>query len=560
MTERLLDPQPTTFYDPLYEVVVFSTLASERGPRATFWTSPKEGGEEPDDDTEVGIEVWSKQFLPILHTYEFNRLNYLKQAGLAWLVFPSATHSRFSHALGCWLLSEWAGETVLVSEPIPGKKKNQQRSLARLGEKLREVEMLEEFQLALLLHDIGHFPFSHVIENNDVLLAKYAAKNGDVVLDHESIGRELIQGGGKVCAMFREYTRKKLGEVEDERFLSEALKKFSGVNAGNILYILDPRSCALPREMSHKKSLLLAVHELVSGVIDLDRLDHYHRDSHFMGVHLGQFNVRGLLHHMMLTSEDVEEGGAMKIQLFGDGIDHAFQMLYAKTSLTQAVFNNECNLAYEVMLNHAINLHWQEAEKDITLEDFQLFLPFYDDSELLHTLLQSPCLEAANIVQRIYLRRPFYCVGKFVIPSDVYAKLGNSKENRRASFADVLYQQFQVLNLNRICQQIFVRLDKHFGRFESETDWMDVREILSDSKTPQGCCVPLAQLEDHGKFVEFLRQRDQVAARTFWMFASEADPSLITRSRGALEAAIQVVAPGHTREPIASVLTDKLIE
>src|SRR5215468_3851181 len=86
--------------------------------------------------------------LAIIDTEPFQRLRYVRQLGHAFLVYPGATHSRFEHMLGAYHLSRRA--TGHLAE---------QGALAGI-----ELEEVRAVHLAALLHDIGHYPFSHALE------------------------------------------------------------------------------------------------------------------------------------------------------------------------------------------------------------------------------------------------------------------------------------------------------------------------------------------------------------------------------------------------------------
>src|SRR6187549_2201187 len=86
--------------------------------------------------------------LKLVDTDVFQRLRYVRQLGLAFLVYPGATHSRFEHALGTFHLCR----TALAALEERGE-------LERIGEDQRMA-----VQAAALLHDIGHYPFSHGLE------------------------------------------------------------------------------------------------------------------------------------------------------------------------------------------------------------------------------------------------------------------------------------------------------------------------------------------------------------------------------------------------------------
>src|SRR5215207_2737312 len=112
-----------------------------------------------------------------LDTPAVQRLRYVRQVGHAFLVYPGATHTRFEHALGAYHLTR--------------------RALAALDE-LGELEPVSReqcvaVQLAALLHDIGHYPFSHALEE-----AGFPSHEtlGVAKLGRSSLGEQLRQIGG----------------------------------------------------------------------------------------------------------------------------------------------------------------------------------------------------------------------------------------------------------------------------------------------------------------------------------------------------------------------------
>ncbi|MFP3278735.1 MAG: HD domain-containing protein [Candidatus Micrarchaeota archaeon] len=128
----------------------------------------------------------------LLDTPEMQRLRYVKQMGLAYLVYPGATHSRFEHSLGTMHITK-----VIAKE---------------MGLEKEEVEMLA---VAGLLHDIGHGPFSHT---SDPILKKYLHTN------HEEIGKKLT-------------TKGKIKEILEESGLNtnDIIKRLSGKLNGEIV-------------------------------------------------------------------------------------------------------------------------------------------------------------------------------------------------------------------------------------------------------------------------------------------------------------------------------------
>src|SRR5215510_6022528 len=124
--------------------------------------------------------------LRLIDTPAFQRLRYVRQLGLAFLVYPGATHSRFEHALGTYHL---ARRTLALFE--------EHEDYHAIGRD--ECQLI---RVAALLHDIGHYPFSHALEEIGAL-------------NHEEVARPLICTG-EVAAILR----RELGADAPERIVA----------------------------------------------------------------------------------------------------------------------------------------------------------------------------------------------------------------------------------------------------------------------------------------------------------------------------------------------------
>lgn len=184
----------------------------------------------------------------IEHPY-FQRLRYIKQLGMTHLVYPGALHTRFHHALGAMHLMKLAIDTL--------KSKGNQIT----------AEEEEAVAIAILLHDIGHGPFSHALEHTIV--------EG---ISHEDISMLLMD------RLNKQFNGK----------LDMAISIFNG---------------------TYTKGFL---HEMVSSQLDMDRLDYLNRDSFFTGVSEGVISSERIL--KMLNVKDghivVEEKGIYSIEKF----------------------------------------------------------------------------------------------------------------------------------------------------------------------------------------------------------------------------------------------------
>jgi len=182
------------------------------------------------------------------HPY-FQRLRYIKQLGMTHLVYPGALHTRFHHAIGAMHLMRTAIETLINK-----------------GHQITPEEQ-EAVTIAILLHDIGHGPFSHALESTIV--------EG---ISHEDVSMLLM---GKLNAEFN-------GK------LTMAISIFNG---------------------TYPKRFL---HELVSSQLDMDRLDYLNRDSFFTGVSEGVISSDRIIKMLNVVDDHivVEEKGIYSVEKF----------------------------------------------------------------------------------------------------------------------------------------------------------------------------------------------------------------------------------------------------
>ena len=201
------------------------------------------------------------------------RLTRIKQVGLSSVVYPGAQHTRFQHSLGAF---------HLMSEAIT--------QLASKGNFIFDSEA-EAVQAAILLHDIGHGPFSHVLEDTIV--------KG---VSHEEISLMLMERMNK--------------EMNGQ--LSLAIQIFKD---------------------EYPKRFL---HQLVSGQLDMDRLDYLRRDSFYTGVTEGNIGSARII-KMLDVADDrlvIESKGIYSIENF----------LTARRLMYWQVYLHKTSVAYEKML------------------------------------------------------------------------------------------------------------------------------------------------------------------------------------------------------------------
>lgn len=184
----------------------------------------------------------------IQHPY-FQRLRRISQMGMSYLVYPGAHHTRFHHALGCMHIMQKAVQTLQFK-----------------GVAISQVEE-EALYIAILLHDIGHGPFSHAMEHSIV----------------EGVHHE------ELSLLFMEQLN-----LEFEGKLNLAIQVFKG---------------------EYPRKFML---QLISSQLDMDRMDYLKRDSFYSGVAEGNINSDRLI-QMMHVKDDllvIEEKGIYSVEKF----------------------------------------------------------------------------------------------------------------------------------------------------------------------------------------------------------------------------------------------------
>jgi len=209
----------------------------------------------------------------LLDTPAVQRLRYVRQLGLAHLVYPGATHSRFEHALGAYHLAR--------------------RTLARLNETgaLEGVASDERalVSAAALLHDVGHYPFSHALEEIGVP-------------HHEEISRPLLTEG-EVAAVLR-------AEV--------------AADAPERVYSLICGTSTSPLQ------------GLISGSLDLDKMDYLKRDALMCGVPYGEIDEDRLMHALVVLDDPA--AGRRGIGVRAKGLSALESLLFAKYQMYRNVY------------------------------------------------------------------------------------------------------------------------------------------------------------------------------------------------------------------------------
>jgi len=279
--------------------------------------------------------------LALLETPVVQRLRYVRQLGHAYLVYPGATHSRFEHALGAFHLSGVALRLL-----------DERGALTHVDRDEPQI-----VRAAALLHDVGHYPFSHALEEIGVL-------------HHEAVAAPLIINGP----------------------VAAALKQQLGADApARILAIINGQSFS-------------PLQGLISGSLDLDKIEYLKRDAFMCGVPYGEIDVDRLLNSLVLVSHP--ETSRATVGVHEKGLSALESLLFAKYQMYRNVYWHHAvrsaTAMYKRMVAEALGTGAvdQTAVAKFTDEGLMAHLESLELSETARTLLHS--LRVRKLHKRAY--------------------------------------------------------------------------------------------------------------------------------------------------------------
>lgn len=272
----------------------------------------------------------------MIDTEPVQRLKRIRQLAGSEFVYPAANHTRFEHVIGTMHLAGALAKALPIGLP-----RNQQ----------------EQLRLAALLHDIGHGPFSHVFEP---LLAKYLGKR------HEDFVPWLVK----------------------ETEIAERLEA-----AG-----LDPSTLgqlAIGKLANERRPYL---DQIISGGVDVDKMDYVVRDSFHTGAGYGSFDVHRLLYAMDIVDKNlsVDRSAVATLESF----------LLARFESFRTIYFHKASRAVQIMMVRALEagrgelqlLNFDETEDYLKLDDYKVWTQLKE------------CKKSRKIMQDLEARRLLKCV------------------------------------------------------------------------------------------------------------------------------------------------------
>ena len=273
--------------------------------------------------------------LSLVDSAPFQRLRYVHQLGHAFLVYPGATHVRFEHALGAYHLTKRALAALEVRGELAG---------------IAEVDCLA-VMLAALLHDVGHYPFSHSLEE-----AGFPS--------HEAQGEARLRQG----------------------VLNERLTAIGGADfPARVADLIRSRSAS-------------PLQGLISGTLDLDKIDYLCRDSRMCGVPYGIVDVDRLL--ASITVVQSGPAGQRTLGVQEKGVSALESLLFAKYQMYRNVYWHHAVRSATCMFKRAARTAVRRGT--VTRER----VAELTDDQLMHVLIEQDASPLARALRerRLYKR------------------------------------------------------------------------------------------------------------------------------------------------------------
>lgn len=342
------------------------------------------------------ISVPSGQLLNIVKHPLMHRLTRIKQLGMASIVYPGAQHTRFQHSLGAF---------HLMSEAI--------LSLQQKGIFIFDSEA-EAVQAAILMHDIGHGPFSHVLENT--------LTQG---ISHEEISLMMMDQINK--------------EMNGE--LNLAIKIFKD---------------------EYPKRFL---HQLISSQLDMDRLDYLRRDSFFTGVTEGNIGSARIIKMLNVVDD--------RLVIDQKGIYSIENYLTSRRLMYWQVYLHKTTVAYEKMLVNTLMRAKELSQKGQHLfasPALSYFLQNNVDAEWFHNHK-----EALHMYEQLDDSDIWCSIKEWANNEDkVLSLLANGLLNRKIFHVAVM----DTPTAPQEIQELQKRLSDHFGIHEEEAKYLMSTDVV----------------------------------------------------------------------------------
>lgn len=307
------------------------------------------------------IEVTPEE-IGLVDSRPFQRLRYIKQLGFSDFAFPGATHTRYAHSLGSMQMATRMADRALADLDLATAERSRLRQSVRL---------------AVLFHDLGHPPMSHVSER---LMPKASTLGIGPWVDK-----------GERQATHEDYTVKLLVDSELTEQIATKVGDL-GISGARLasLVVGQPPPGDEGAYVVGGRDFLPLLHQLVSSELDADRMDYLRRDAYYCGVSYGNFD------HQWLTNNitAIEYQGTLAMALRHKGVWAFENFLLSRFHMFLAVYYHHTATCFDQLLGR-----FYASEEYQLPSDSDAYLAT-DDVDLMAALRRSKDPWAQRIVQR----------------------------------------------------------------------------------------------------------------------------------------------------------------
>jgi HD superfamily phosphohydrolase len=309
--------------------------------------------------------VWGYIYLPepvlsLIDTEDFQRLRNITQLGYVHLVYPGARHSRFEHSIGVYHLAKQFLSRLLTSDPA-----------LRIND-----EDIRVFIAATLLHDIGHYPFSHTLEELVPFFVLHEQRARQIILNQDGPIYDILQ----------------------QQFQVDPIR------VANVIDYQNPQ-VHLPED-----DLLLA--NILSGTLDPDKIDYLLRDSLFCGVPFGESVNRD-----RLASSIKFDPAHRRLAITSKGVSAVEALIFTNYLMYRNVYWHHGVRSASAMFKRSVQEILLHPDNELNVEDFHKFT----EGELVRVLkMEQQRLDLAGSAELLSgtIFRRLYKVGAVLHPGD----------------------------------------------------------------------------------------------------------------------------------------------
>ncbi len=516
------------YYDPIYELI-----------RIRSWV-PEVIELEPEESPNVIPEI--------VESLEFARLNFLRQAGVTWLIYPSATHTRFSHSLGTYWLGFEAMNRVKVTN-IDYIRNSHSVPIGTfpLVKWLSKVGLEREFFISLLLHDIGHLPLSHQLEHNKELVEALNFSNQKDRVDlssHEERSYSIIKGEGSLAEAWKEYTKEQNSKSGlEKRNISDILAEVKGLSLPAIGYAITGNrtkyfdQCSSEgqegQEGQEYLSRLIVMKELVSGILDLDRMDHLARDIYFSGIKSSKLKVASILNGTEIVSSDEPPNYEPEWHLSEAAVSHAVSLLLDRKQIYSLMFNDERVVSLGAMINWALSLHLRAIDDPSERHKEAIKICQQGDDEFINMLCNSKST-GARLLSKLYKNKLYYPLIQKIESNNVPLGVRQINGKIEALLTDRLEEKFNK-DENSLPRVIWW-VDPKVYSTDREDEFLNAQRFRI--KDPHGRSFELIYDREYGPDFESLRHYHKIGY--IYVFARGIDESTKSEIRQIVRDALEI--------------------